>query len=74
LRAIRCEQSRKQDAGIVTLAGGREIDRSDVQHSNADSPTTDSFELGSHATFRRPMQYRKQQSEILSTDEGMQID
>jgi hypothetical protein len=44
------------------------------EHANADCPKTDIFEPGSNVTFARRLQFLKQDLEIVSIDEGMQID
>jgi hypothetical protein len=44
------------------------------QFSNADSPRTEILDPDSNATWTRLVQPQKENGEIVSIDEGMQID
>jgi hypothetical protein len=50
------------------------MDKSDVQDQNADLPSFESREPDSNATFDRVCQSWKQDSEMVSIDEGMHMD
>jgi hypothetical protein len=58
---------------IVSIDAGRQIDRSDEHHSNADSPSLTIAEPASNAKCEMLLQDRKHELEIVSIDEGMQI-
>jgi hypothetical protein len=53
---------------------GKQIDRSEEQPPNADSPRIETAEPGSKITFERPVQPPQQSAGIVSIDEGIQID
>jgi hypothetical protein len=67
-------QQRKQWSKIVATDEGIQIDRSEAQNENADSPRTESREPGSNANVERFSQERKQLSGIASTDDKIGID
>jgi hypothetical protein len=64
----------KQEGEIASTEDGIQIDRSDAQRPNADSPRLEILEPGSNVKFERDLQPKKQESRIVSTDEGIQID
>jgi hypothetical protein len=64
----------KQHFGIVRIDGGRQIDSSDAQPSNADSPRFESLLPDSNVKSERCAHQAKQNFEMVSTDEGIQID
>jgi hypothetical protein len=51
-----------------------QIDESDEQYRNVDSPINDSLASNSNVTIERELHPEKQDLQSLSTDEGMQID
>jgi hypothetical protein len=51
-----------------------QIDRIDVQLSNADSPSTETLEPDSNVKLTSASQFAKQRRPIVSTDDGMQMD
>jgi hypothetical protein len=51
-----------------------QIDESDEQHQNPDSPIAEKLESNSNVTFERDLHSPKQRRPSVSTDEGMQID
>jgi hypothetical protein len=53
---------------------GRQIDSSAEQCENPDALTNASFELLSKVTLERFMHVEKQSSQMISTDDGMQIE
>jgi hypothetical protein len=65
---------KKQWLGMFLIDEGIEIDRSEKQRENADSPRVEMRQPGANAKFARLLQSLKQEMEIVSTDEGMQID
>jgi hypothetical protein len=67
-------QDLKQDVQIVLIDEGIHILRSDEQDSKADFPRSRSREPLSNVKLERPQQRRKQNSQIVSIDEVMQID
>jgi hypothetical protein len=54
--------------------GGRQINFSDQQRQNADSPITESLLPFSNVTLERLLQFAKHPFEIASIDEGIQIE
>jgi hypothetical protein len=70
-RALQCE---KQSEEMVLIDEGIQIDWSDEQFSNADSPSFETLEPRSNVKRERFVQFRKQFSEMVSIDEGIQID
>jgi hypothetical protein len=59
---------------MVSIDEGMQIDRSDEQFENAESPRCESRQLGSNVKTESLLQPRKQDLEIVSIDEGMQSD
>jgi hypothetical protein len=59
---------------MVSSDEGRQIDRSDEQYQNADSPRTKSLDPVSNVKSERRPQLLKHDLEIVSIDEGIQID
>jgi hypothetical protein len=59
---------------MISIDEGIQIDLSDVQSSNADSPRLEIWQPDSNVSSERPWQFKKQNPEIVSTDEGIQID
>jgi hypothetical protein len=59
---------------IVRIEEGMEIDSSDAQWANANSPNIDSLQPGSNVTSETNSHTRKQPLDIVSTEHGMQID
>jgi hypothetical protein len=53
---------------------GRQSDSSDAHKRNTKSPSINKPEPGSNITLERLAQSLKQESQIASTDEGIQID
>jgi hypothetical protein len=60
--------------GSFPTVEGRQIEDSDEQFSNTESPRHESLEPDSNVTREREEQYRKQCPPIVFTVEGMQID
>jgi hypothetical protein len=56
------------------MAAGKQIDFSDVQHENALSPMSRSFEPDSNNTLSSDVQSVKHCTPIISTEAGTQID
>jgi hypothetical protein len=59
---------------MTTIDEGRQIDRSDKQSSKADPPRIEILEPVSNVTVERAWQLLKVESEIVSIDDGIQID
>jgi hypothetical protein len=59
---------------IVLIDEGMQIEESDEQYENADSPRVESLQPDSNVTVKSFPQDWKQCAEIVSTDEGIQID
>jgi hypothetical protein len=59
---------------MISIAGGRRIDVSDEQEANADSPRIERLLGLSNVTIERDKHKPKQDSEMVRTDEGRQID
>jgi hypothetical protein len=55
------------------MEAGRQIDRSDEQDENAESPRCERIEPASNATNERRPQALKQELEMARIDEGMQM-
>jgi hypothetical protein len=68
------EQPAKHLLEICLMDEGMQIDGSERQDSNADSPKTEITQSTSNSTSERRLQPAKQLVAICSTDEGMQID
>jgi hypothetical protein len=67
-------QLRKQDSEIVSIDEGRQIDSSDEQSENADSPRSESLDPLSNVKVARHSHDLKQELEIVSIEDGIQID
>jgi hypothetical protein len=59
---------------MVSIDDGMQIDRSDEQFANADSPSFEILQSLSNVKIERFVHLKKQELEMLSIDEGMQID
>jgi hypothetical protein len=59
---------------MVSADEGTQIDRSDEQCQNADSPSTAILEFASNVTVVRCMQLLKHHVGIAGIDQGIQID
>jgi hypothetical protein len=59
---------------ILSTDEGTEIDRNEEQYENAKSSRLASLMPALKVTFERLLQWLKQNFEILSIDEGIQID
>jgi hypothetical protein len=64
-------QPPKQHFAIVSTDEGIQIDRSDEQFENADSPRTERWQLESKVTVDRLVQSWKHTLQIVSIDEGI---
>jgi hypothetical protein len=64
----------KQSLEIKSTDEGIEIDRSDEQFSNADSPRMEIREPAWNRKSERAQQYEKHDLEMALIDEGMQMD
>jgi hypothetical protein len=64
----------KQKSGTTAIPGGREIDSREEQSQNADSPIIESLLPLSNVTLESLLQREKQRLEMLTIEEGMQID
>jgi hypothetical protein len=70
----RLRQFVKQDQAIVFIDDEIEIDSSDEHASNADSPRVAILESGSNLTLEMHSHLLKEDFEIVSIDEGREID
>jgi hypothetical protein len=70
----RLVKSRKHSLEIVSIDEGIQIDSSDEQLENADSPRVDTLQPISIVKMERFVQSWKQWLEMVSIDEGIQID
>jgi hypothetical protein len=64
----------KQDAPSACTEEGIQIDESDEQHANAESPIRASREPDSNAMAERDVHPEKQPSQICSTEQGREMD
>jgi hypothetical protein len=64
----------KQKSGILSIDEGMQIDLSDEQCPNAESPRAENLEPDSNVKLERSLHLLKQKFGILYIDEGMQID
>jgi hypothetical protein len=67
-------QSKKQPDEMVSIDEGIQIDWSDEQFSNADSPRVETLQQLSNVKIERFAQSKKHFLEMVSSDEGIQID
>jgi hypothetical protein len=67
-------QSLKQLSEIVARDDGNETDLSDQHPSKAHSPRIETRQPDSNANFERFLHKEKHNAEMISTDEGTQID
>jgi hypothetical protein len=58
----------------VTIDDGIQIDRSDEQYENANSPRTESRQPGANVKCEMLSQWPKHDAEIVTIDDGIQID
>jgi hypothetical protein len=67
-------QLEKQLSEMVSIDEGIQIDRSDEQCANADSPSVETLQQLSNVKIERFLQLEKQSSAMVVIDEGIQID
>jgi hypothetical protein len=59
---------------MTSVDEGMQIDASEEQKANADSPRVDKLDPFSNETLERLLASAKHDPEMVSTDEGIQID
>jgi hypothetical protein len=59
---------------MISIDAGRVMQKSDEQFKNADSPRRQMRQSRSKVTLKRFPHFEKQNLEILTIDEGIQID
>jgi hypothetical protein len=59
---------------MISIEEGIQIDSSDEQYENADSPSSEIWQPRSNVNVERCLQQVKQDFEMTSMDEGIQID
>jgi hypothetical protein len=67
-------QPSNEVGSIVSIDEGRRIEESDKKSPNAVVPSFQTLQTGPHVKFERILQLTRQDPEVISIDEGMQID